>query len=478
MFISGSSIDNRYRLDAPIAAGGMGQVWRAVDAVLGRTVAVKVLRDLNDEAARARFRNEARAMAALRHPGVAPVYDYGETASPDGAPVAYIVMACVEGQSLSQRIAEAGRLSTAETSSIIAEAADAVQAVHDAGVVHRDVKPANLIIEPDGHVVVIDFGVAVAAGGSGVTGQHEIVGTALYMAPEQVTRQPLTPATDIYALGAVAYHCLAGHPPFLGDDAVTVALRHLDDEPPPLPENVPPSMRSLVATAMAKDPLRRYPAAAAMAAAAAAMTSDADAMADEAAAVVAVGDPDGTALLAGGTAVPPPRTTPGRSRTPLRAIAGALTGLLAALAILAFADPTDTFRLPGDQPRPPAVTTDPDVGTSGEQPIGTPAELVGGAGGDWRPGTVTLGPANRPGAGPAGAGPGPSAGSDSGSSPGNDPAEPEPTPPPDVPEPTTPAEPEPTQSPDGPAPTDEPSTSPSPDETAAETIESSPSPAG
>jgi serine/threonine protein kinase len=462
-------IDDRYRLETTIAAGGMGQVWRATDTVLGRTVAVKVLHELVDEAARERFRNEARAMAALRHPGVADVYDYGETTLPDGVSAAYIVMACVEGQPLSRRIAEAGRLDAALTAPIIAQAADALQAVHDAGVVHRDVKPANLIIDPDGQIVLIDFGVAVTRDGGEHTAVNEVVGTALYMAPEQVAKRPLTPATDIYALGAVAYHCLAGHPPFVGDDAITVALRHLDDEPPPLPDDVPADLRQVVATAMAKDPRQRYPTAAAMAGAASGGQA---------------GDPDGTVVL--GAALPaavPPPAPPRRSRTPSRVIAGVLLGLAAMLAVLAFADPTGIIQLPGDPPRRPATTTDPDSVTTTDPDTDTTVDPAGGAGGDRQP--VTGGPdastgpdAGRPAtdATPAGGDPRPSPG-------GDDPAAPEPTPPPNEPEPTTPAEPEPTP-PDDPEPTEEPAASASPDETAAESppaavsVDSSPSTGG
>ncbi|MEV0721116.1 serine/threonine-protein kinase, partial [Asanoa sp. NPDC050611] len=265
MFTPGLLVDDRYRLDAPIADGGMGAVWGATDTVLGRGVAVKLLHGMVDDTARARFRSEARAMAALRHPGVADVYDYGETELPDGTSVAYIAMARVDGEPLSRRIASAGSLDAAETRSVVAQAARALQAVHDAGVVHRDVKPSNMIVEPDGTVVLIDFGVAVTAGAAAQTRADEVVGTALYMAPEQVTKDELTPATDIYALGAVAYHCLTGAPPFAGGNAVTVALRHLQDDPPPLPAEVPAALRHVVETALAKDPAGRFPSAAAMA---------------------------------------------------------------------------------------------------------------------------------------------------------------------------------------------------------------------
>ncbi|MEV0719700.1 serine/threonine-protein kinase, partial [Asanoa sp. NPDC050611] len=256
MLNPGDALGGRYRLEEPIASGGMGEVWRAIDQVLGRTVAVKVLhpRAVGDPGFSARFRGEARTMATLRHPGVVDVYDYGEGTDDDGKPVAYLVMGFVDGQPLSQRIKEQERLSPGETMAIVAQTAHALQAAHEAGVVHRDVKPGNLIVRPDGQVVLVDFGVARSAEAASLTGVDELVGTALYMAPEQVAKSKITPSTDIYALGAVAYHCLAGHPPFMGDNALTIALSHLDDEPPPLPDEVPQAVRTVVATAMAKEP--------------------------------------------------------------------------------------------------------------------------------------------------------------------------------------------------------------------------------
>jgi len=267
MPVPGELLGDRYRLDDRIAEGGMGEVWQATDTVLGRDVAVKTLHAgrAGDPGFQTRFRHEARAMAVLHHPGVADVYDYGQTG--DGAD-AYIVMARVEGQPLNQRIAERGRLTPAETMSIVAQAGRALDAAHQAGIVHRDVKPGNLIIKPDGTVVLVDFGVSRSAESAALTGAREVVGTALYIAPEQVSKDVTGPLADVYALGVVAYHCLAGHPPFQGDSPIAVAMQHLQDEPPPLPEDVPGPVRALVATAMAKDPAERFPSAAAMAAAA------------------------------------------------------------------------------------------------------------------------------------------------------------------------------------------------------------------
>jgi serine/threonine-protein kinase len=265
---SGDVLDDRYRLDGPVATGGMGEVWRATDVTLRRTVAVKLLRPalLADPQSDARFQAEARIMAALTHPNVINVYDYGHAPPADGG-AAYLVMSYVDGQPLSRRITEAGRLSVAETAPVLVQAAEALHAAHRGGIIHCDVKPANLLIAPDGTVTLVDFGVARPAAVSAATVVDVVLGTALYMAPEQVTGRPVTPATDVYALGAVAYHCLAGQPPFTGQNPLQIALRHLSDEPLPLPPDVPPDLRTLIAHAMNKDPARRYPTATAFAAA-------------------------------------------------------------------------------------------------------------------------------------------------------------------------------------------------------------------
>ena len=160
--------------------------------------------------------------------------------------------------------------------SIVSQTADALQAAHANGTIHRDVKPGNLIVKPNGAVVLVDFGVARSNAVTSMTGVNSIVGTALYMAPEQVAKGRVTPATDIYALGAVAYHCLAGRPPFDGDNALQVALRHLEDEPDPLPDDVPPPVRALIGRAMAKDPADRYESAADLAEAALAAAAPMD----------------------------------------------------------------------------------------------------------------------------------------------------------------------------------------------------------
>ncbi|WP_422733399.1 protein kinase domain-containing protein [Micromonospora sp. WMMD558] len=366
----GDLIGDRYRLADRIAAGGMGEVWRAVDETLNRTVAVKMLhtRFLEEASAGERFRREARAMAALRHPNVAEVYDYGEAPLPGASGLAYIVMAYVQGQPLSDRIAELGRLGTAETLSIVAQTARALQAAHDVGVVHRDVKPGNLIIEPDGHVVLVDFGIAHSPEATSLTAANQVVGTALYMAPEQLSRNAIAPAADIYALGAVAYHCLAGHPPFPGENPVAVALRRLDEEPPPLPDDVPTAVRHLVATAMARDPDHRFPTAAAMAATAEAVSGSPASPTAPALAAVAPAAPE--AARAAATRSKEAARRPGRGAW--RGITAVVLALLAtAAAAVVFADRTGWSPGPSDGPSPSVVTSGPD--SVGGDPVNAPS---------------------------------------------------------------------------------------------------------
>ncbi|WP_428965377.1 serine/threonine-protein kinase [Micromonospora fluostatini] len=271
-------LSGRYRLDERVATGGMGDVWQGTDLVLGRQVAVKVLLPalVSDPDFIARFRAEARIMAALRHPGIVQVYDCGEDQLSDGGRADYLVMEFVEGQPLSKRIEAAGRLDVGETMSVVAQAAQALHAAHSGGIVHRDVKPSNLLVQADGTVVLVDFGVARSTNVTSITSTNAVPGTALYMAPEQAAGRPVTGATDIYALGAVAYCCLTGAPPFTGDNPLQVAVRHLDDEPPPLPDEIPVAVRTLVLRALAKDPAERFPTGAQMAEAARAALADGD----------------------------------------------------------------------------------------------------------------------------------------------------------------------------------------------------------
>ncbi|HEX2773191.1 MAG TPA: serine/threonine-protein kinase, partial [Micromonosporaceae bacterium] len=293
----GAVLSNRYRLTDHLATGGMGEVWRAVDTVLGRTVAVKVLLPalLAEPGFGARFEAEARMMATLQHPGIVNVYDYGESDLPNGARAVYLVMEHVDGEPLAARVKQDGRLDVATTMSVLAQAAEALHAAHVAGIVHRDVKPGNLLVQPDGTVMLVDFGVARSVAATSITGTNNVVGTALYMAPEQAAGRAVSPATDIYALGAVAYHCLAGYPPFGGGNPLEVAIKHLHEELPPLPADIAPPVAALVARALAKDPADRFATAEDLAAAARAVLGQ---QADPAATTVLAG---AAAPLAGGS---------------------------------------------------------------------------------------------------------------------------------------------------------------------------------
>ncbi|MER7504028.1 protein kinase [Nonomuraea pusilla] len=261
MVAQGTTLAGRYRLDARIGAGGMGEVWRGEDVVLARTVAVKVLLPgrMQDPGFVARFQGEARAMATINHSGVVDVYDYG--VSGDNV---YLVMKFVDGEPLDRLLARLGRIPPQAAMELIAQAASALQAVHDQGIVHRDVKPGNLLVQRDGTLVLTDFGIARSDLANRLTDAGMVLGTAAYCAPEQAEGAPVTPAVDLYALGVVAYECLAGQRPFDGDSPVTIALKHIREAPPPLPADIPQPVRALVERALSKDPARRHPTARAM----------------------------------------------------------------------------------------------------------------------------------------------------------------------------------------------------------------------
>ncbi|MFG1604003.1 serine/threonine-protein kinase [Actinoplanes sp. NPDC049265] len=261
----GMRLDGRYRLDRRVGAGGMGEVWRATDEVLGRTVAVKaMLPEVAGQAGlAARFVVEARAMAGVSHPNVANIHDYGQDAG-----VTFMVMEFVDGESLAQAVARHGRLAPPDVLRMIAEAADALQAVHDAGIVHRDVKPANLLVRPNGQVVLTDFGISRAGDSTGLTVSGAVLGTPTYLSPEQVLGQPATPLSDLYALGVAAYEMLSGRKPFAGENAYAVALARVQGPPPPLPADVPPAVAAVVGRLLATDPGDRWPSASTLAEAA------------------------------------------------------------------------------------------------------------------------------------------------------------------------------------------------------------------
>jgi serine/threonine-protein kinase len=251
----GSVLGGRYALIEHLASGGMGDVWRATDGVLDRVVAVKVLKPelFEDPAFRERFRREARHAGSLSHPGIAAVFDYGEEARS-----AYLVMELIPGEPLSTVLARRGALPAEAVTSLLRQAAAALGAAHHAGIVHRDVKPGNILLQPNGQVKITDFGIARALGASTLTLHGHVLGTATYLSPEQAAGRTATTASDVYSLGVVAYEALSGRPPFEGE-AVSVALAHTQQAPPPLPATVPPALRGVIARAMAKRPADRPP---------------------------------------------------------------------------------------------------------------------------------------------------------------------------------------------------------------------------
>ena len=259
---TGSLLAGRYEITAPIAVGGMGEVWKARDRVLDRTVAAKVLKSeyTNDPSFLARFRNEARHTAALTHPNIASVYDYGETVDDTGTQqLAFLVMEFVEGQPLVSILHDEGALPVDWTLHVLDQSAEGLSAAHRAGVVHRDIKPGNLMVRPDGVVKLTDFGIAQARDTTPLTRTGMVVGTAQYLSPEQAQGMEVTAASDVYSLGVVGYECLTGARPFDGASQVAIALAHINRPPPPLPAQVPAAVRLLIERALAKDPADRFP---------------------------------------------------------------------------------------------------------------------------------------------------------------------------------------------------------------------------
>ena len=252
-------VAGRYRLEGRIAAGGVGEVWRGTDQVLDRPVAVKLLRAeyAQHPETSARFRSEARHAGSLSHPAIARVYDYGEGEPP------YLVMELVDGPSLAG-VLGGGPLDPGRAMDVVAQAAAGLHAAHRAGLVHRDIKPGNLLLGPGGQLKITDFGISHAAGTAPVTSTGVLLGTPAYLAPERVAGQAATSASDLYSLGVVAWECLVGTPPFTGTP-VEVAVAHRDRALPPLPATVPADVAALVVALTAKDPLARPPGAGAVA---------------------------------------------------------------------------------------------------------------------------------------------------------------------------------------------------------------------
>lgn len=248
---TGQIFGSRYELISRIAIGGMGEVWKANDSVIGRLVAIKILKEeyLGDPGFRERFRTEAKNAALVNHEGIANVFDYGEE---DGS--AYLVMELVPGEALSTVLEREKILPASRVLSIVAQTAAALHQAHLAGLVHRDIKPGNLLITPDGTVKITDFGIARLADQVPLTATGQVMGTVQYLAPEQAGGKPASPATDVYSLGIVAYEALAGKRPFRGESQVAIAMAQIKEAPPELPSSIPAHVRTMVMSCMAKKP--------------------------------------------------------------------------------------------------------------------------------------------------------------------------------------------------------------------------------
>ena len=265
---TGLTFGGRYELLSRIAIGGMGEVWQATDLVIGRQVAIKILKDeyLGDPGFLERFRAEARHAALVNHEGIANVFDYGEE---EGS--AFLVMELVPGEALSTVLERDHVLSTDKVLDIVAQTASALHAAHAAGLVHRDIKPGNLLITPDGRVKITDFGIARIADQVPLTATGQVMGTVQYLSPEQASGHPASPTTDIYSLGIVAYEALAGRRPFTGESQVAIAMAQINEAPPELPLTISEPVRNLVFACIAKNPADRPASAAHLARAATAL---------------------------------------------------------------------------------------------------------------------------------------------------------------------------------------------------------------
>ena len=250
----GQLYGGRYRLISRIAVGGMGEVWKAHDPIILRDVAIKILKPeyMGDPGFLERFRTEAKHAARVNHEGIANVYDYGEDAGS-----AFLVMELVPGDSLAKILEKRKFLPEMEVLDIVAQTARALYAAHQEGLVHRDVKPGNLLITPEGQVKITDFGIARVADQVSLTATGQVMGTVQYLAPEQATGKPATPSTDIYSLGIVAYEALAGKRPFTGDNQMAIAMSQIKDVPPALPAELDPSVTELIMACLAKKAIMR-----------------------------------------------------------------------------------------------------------------------------------------------------------------------------------------------------------------------------
>jgi serine/threonine-protein kinase len=359
----------------------MGEVWQATDLVIGRTVAIKILKDeyLGDPGFLERFRAEARHAALVNHEGIANVFDYGEE---DGS--AFLVMELVPGEALSAILERERILPADRVLDFIAQTATALSAAHAAGLVHRDIKPGNLLVTPDNRVKITDFGIARIADQVPLTATGQVMGTVQYLSPEQASGHPASPTTDIYSLGIVAYEALAGRRPFTGESQVAIAMAQINETPPELPATVSEPVRNLVYSCLAKSPGDRPASAAHLARAAQSLRRG-----DVAAAATAVpgilgegslasavganyGQPTAATRILNTTDTRPIETTKRHPWTwPLIAIVSVLAVILVAAVIALLANPGDQEVVPSASSTVP-VTSPPPTAT----PTATPIVLV------------------------------------------------------------------------------------------------------
>ena len=386
--ITGLTFGGRYQLASRIAIGGMGEVWEATDLVIGRTVAIKILKDeyLGDPGFLERFRAEARHAALVNHEGIANVYDYGEE---EGS--AFLVMELVPGEALSAILERERVLSSNRTLDIVAQTASALQAAHAAGLVHRDIKPGNLLITPDGRVKITDFGIARIADQVPLTATGQVMGTVQYLSPEQASGHPASPSTDIYSLGIVAYECLAGRRPFTGESQVAIAMAQINEAPPELPVTIAEPVRNLVFACIAKKPDMRPASASHLARAAQSLRrGDIAAAATAVPAVLSTATTTAATTLLGtdtqaatrvlGTAEPTPTSTLETTKRrnpwtwPLIALIAVLVVALVIVLVAFLANPS-TPTSPASSSAPPSASATPTTPASNPSPSATPVDM-------------------------------------------------------------------------------------------------------